>query len=725
MSPPLLPADASARVQAAAGAGPADYFSTDHATPGGGGTYPSNCDPSANPWASFAHASPAAVNVNPIETAAHTTEPASTSASGASAHLAPEHPLDSHAMFADTIRKRFSQPPTLNLPRGALAGKNVHRHTISTPSTILETSRYVPVGPSELAELLRGGNTIVLDIRPATAFAQQHIRGSINLCVPSTLLRRQEISLERLECDMLGPSERERLQAWRDPSTVAVVAVDTDTRSSTALGRSTLGGGGPCLVGLLAKFEAAGCKASLRWLRGGLVGFAGDECSTGLLDSAAQTRDIPHGGLVQPRRLPLQAFFLPGESGVLGSLGPSQVANPFINNIRQHLELGAGITDVVPLDVPDFGSAGTDMLPRFLRNMLARTPEERAQLLAEQFFELEKREQERLVGVMKQHSYYSMDVDRRARHPQPEVALSAHAAYPAGDTCQDTNFPLSITAALERGSDNRYNNLWTFEHSRVRLAQPLRDGDPGSTYINGSFVNPLRHLGGSRLYIATQGPLPSTLTSFWTMVWEQNVHVIVMLTRKFEAGRVQCDVYWDGGEHGDLSVKLVQVNYLDDAGRIVDRPHAVSARREIDVRRGNEDARRIVQLQYLAWPDHSVPATPHGLLNFIKTANQTQDSIPAPDRGPILVHCSAGIGRSGAYIVADAVLSLLLRARATLYGVPSSLPPLDMHFARSCWDDDLDIIYHAVSVLREQRMSMVQTTRQYVFTYSAVLHGLV
>lgn len=627
-------------------------------------------------------------------------------------------------MFADNIRKRFPQPPVLNLPRGALAGNRAHRHTASTPSTTVETSRYAPVGPRELAELLRGGRTIVLDIRPATAFAQQHIRGSINLCVPSTLLRRQEISLERLECDMLGASERERLQAWRDPSTAAVVAIDTDTRSSTALGRSTLGGGGPCLLGLLAKFEAAGCKVPLRWLRGGLVGFAGDESSAGLLDSAAQARDMPHGGLVQPRRLPLQAFFLPGESGVLGSLGPSQVANPFINNIRQHLELGAGITDVVPLDVPEFGSTGADVLPRFLRDMLARMPEDRAQLLAEQFFELEKREQERLVGVMKQHSYYSMDVDRRAKLPLPDVALSAHAAYPGGGTCQDSNFPLSITAALERGSDNRYNNLWTFEHSRVRLAQPLRDDDPGSTYINGSFVNPLRHLGGSRLYIATQGPLPSTLTPFWTMVWEQNVHVIVMLTRKFEAGRVQCDVYWDGGEHGDLSVKLVQVDYLDDAGRIVDRPHAMSVRRMINVRRGGEDARVVVQLQYLAWPDHSVPATPHGLLNFIKTANQAQDSIPVTSRGPILVHCSAGIGRSGAYIVADAVLSLLLRARATLCGVPSTLPPLDMHFARSCWDDELDIIYHAVSVLREQRMSMVQTTRQYVFTYSAVLHGL-
>ena len=497
------------------------------------------------------------------------------------------------------------------------------------------------------------------------------------------------------------------------------MAVDMDTRDCFAIGRSTSGGGGPCLVGLLAKFEAAGYKASLRWLHGGISAFGAEPGTEDLLVSTAQACD-QQDNVVQPRFLPRQAFAL---HGPLDVRSPRQFANPFFNNIRQNMELGAGITDIVPLEVPELSDVQRSRLPRFMRDMLARTPEERARTLAEHFFELEKHEQQRLQGVMNQHSYDSLDPSKREHEMQPRVELSARAAYPNG-THRNVNFPLSITAALERGSDHRYNNFWTFEHSRVCLEHPVRAGDPGSNYINGSFVNPLRHFGHDRLCIATQAPLPSTMLSFWTMIWEQRVNVIVMLARRFEAGRVQCDVYWEDAQHGDIAVHLAQVTYLDGAAAPVDRDHAVFIRRDIDVSRPDSGSRRIVQLQYLTWPDHSVPATPFEILKLIDIVKSMQENTPPSERGPAAVHCSAGIGRSGAFIAADAALSLLQRARATLQSEPNT-EPLDVALARRCWDDPVDTIYEAVSVLREQRMGMVQNTRQYVFSYNAVLHGLV
>lgn len=155
-------------------------------------------------------------------------------------------------------------------------------------------------------------------------------------------------------------------------------------------------------------------------------------------------------------------------------------------------------------------------LPKFLRDLVQLSDSESSELLARQFYEIERSEQQRLQSVM---DILSQDCTT--------------VTQPAGDSptndptvvCNDPSqpyFPFSISAGVERGTKNRYKNIWPYDFSRVRLGTP---GDDDSDYINASFVQPP---GTTRRYIATQGPLDTTYRDFWTLVWEQHVHVIVM-----------------------------------------------------------------------------------------------------------------------------------------------------------------------------------------------------
>ncbi|ESO06781.1 hypothetical protein HELRODRAFT_98742 [Helobdella robusta] len=233
-------------------------------------------------------------------------------------------------------------------------------------------------------------------------------------------------------------------------------------------------------------------------------------------------------------------------------------------------------------------------------------------------------------------------------------------------------------------SKNRYANVIAYDHSRVVL--PMLDGRVGSDYINANFIDGYRK---SNAYIATQGPLPETFGDFWRMVWDERVTIIVMMTKLEERGRVKCDQYWPN--RGTEVYACVHVTLVDVVELAI-----YTLRTFLITKSGHPDRVEVRQFQFTAWPDHGVPEHPTALLMFMRRVKSYQ----TPEAGPIVVHCSAGVGRTGAFIVVDAMLE---RAR---------------------FEKTIDVYGH-VTCMRAQRNYMVQTEDQYVFVHDAILEGVV
>ncbi|XP_047224373.1 receptor-type tyrosine-protein phosphatase F isoform X15 [Girardinichthys multiradiatus] len=229
---------------------------------------------------------------------------------------------------------------------------------------------------------------------------------------------------------------------------------------------------------------------------------------------------------------------------------------------------------------------------------------------------------------------------------------------------------------------NRYANVIAYDHSRVVLTSV--DAVPGSDYINGNYIDGYRK---QNAYIATQGPLPETLSDFWRMVWEQRSNTIVMMTRLEEKSRVKCDQYWPS--RGTETYGMIQVTMLDTVELAT-----YSVRTFALYKNGSSEKREVRQFQFMAWPDHGVPEYPTPILAFLRRVK----ACNPPDAGPMVVHCSAGVGRTGCFIVIDAMLERIKHEKT------------------------VDIYGH-VTCMRAQRNYMVQTEDQYIFIHEALLEA--
>ncbi|XP_061775719.1 receptor-type tyrosine-protein phosphatase S-like isoform X10 [Nerophis ophidion] len=230
---------------------------------------------------------------------------------------------------------------------------------------------------------------------------------------------------------------------------------------------------------------------------------------------------------------------------------------------------------------------------------------------------------------------------------------------------------------------NRYANVIAYDHTRVILA-PI-EGVLGSDYINANYVDGYRK---QNAYIATQGPLAETFGDFWRMVWEQRAASVVMMTRLEEKSRVKCDQYWPS--RGTDTYGTIQLTLLDTMELATFCVRTFSLHKS-----GSSERREVRQFQFTAWPDHGVPEYPTPFLNFlrrVKTCNP-------PDAGPIIAHCSAGVGRTGCFIVIDAMLERIRHERSA-------------------------DIYGHVTLMRSQRNYMVQTEDQYSFIHEALLEAV-
>uniref|UniRef100_A0A8C4S9P7 Receptor-type tyrosine-protein phosphatase S n=1 Tax=Erpetoichthys calabaricus TaxID=27687 RepID=A0A8C4S9P7_ERPCA len=230
---------------------------------------------------------------------------------------------------------------------------------------------------------------------------------------------------------------------------------------------------------------------------------------------------------------------------------------------------------------------------------------------------------------------------------------------------------------------NRYANVIAYDHSRVLLS--AIEGIPGSDYVNSNYIDGYRK---QNAYIATQGPLPETFGDFWRMIWEQRSANVVMMTKLEERSRVKCDQYWPS--RGTETYGLIQVTLLDtvELATYCVRTFAL-------YKNGSSEKREVRQFQFTAWPDHGVPEHPTPFLAFLRRVK----ACNPPDAGPMVVHCSAGVGRTGCFIVIDAMLERIKHEKT------------------------VDIYGH-VTLMRAQRNYMVQTEDQYIFIHDALLEAV-
>uniref|UniRef100_A0A4W5PQZ8 protein-tyrosine-phosphatase n=1 Tax=Hucho hucho TaxID=62062 RepID=A0A4W5PQZ8_9TELE len=230
---------------------------------------------------------------------------------------------------------------------------------------------------------------------------------------------------------------------------------------------------------------------------------------------------------------------------------------------------------------------------------------------------------------------------------------------------------------------NRYANVIAYDHTRVVLA-PI-EGILGSDYINANYIDGYRK---QNAYIATQGPLAETFGDFWRMVWEQRAASVVMMTRLEEKSRVKCDQYWP--TRGSETYGMTQVTLLDTMELATFCVRTFSLHKS-----GSSERREVRQFQFTAWPDHGVPEYPTPFLAFLRRVK----ACNPPDAGPVIAHCSAGVGRTGCFIVIDAMLERIRHERTA-------------------------DVYGHVTLMRSQRNYMVQTEDQYGFIHEALLEAV-
>ncbi|XP_017158847.1 tyrosine-protein phosphatase non-receptor type 18 isoform X2 [Poecilia reticulata] len=259
-----------------------------------------------------------------------------------------------------------------------------------------------------------------------------------------------------------------------------------------------------------------------------------------------------------------------------------------------------------------------------------------------------------------------------------------------------------VGSLKDNAKKNRYKDILPYDQTRVVLS--LQTSGSDSDYINASFV---QGASGDCRYIASQAPLSSTLTDFWRMIWQHKIKVIVMACREVEMGKRKCECYWaaphqsaafgpftvttvESRPNQDVVVRTLVVCY-QQVGAHLAGPRQDTFLAPLPL---PQDVHSLVQFQYLSWPDHDVPYETAGILDLLDRARSSQGA----ESSPVLVHCSAGCGRTGVVCALDYIHDLLVTKASSVMS-SSLLQKITEDFSV------LDLVLE----LRRQRPSAVQT----------------
>lgn len=451
-------------------------------------------------------------------------------------------------------------------------------------------------------------------------------------------------------------------------------------------------------------------------------------------------------GMPPPSSVPMTPFYSQSAFHTPLSMPMTPFGPPSSNSTRG----GVPMTHFYPF--PRSSGGGSDAyfpaFPPSETSQIPPIPEDAPVLIPPR---LETRTQQRSGGFLSPSILSTLPRSPQSAGPKAVSPLVMPSYTPLGSQREMFNLTLPRGPISQGPISSTGTSFPQFNMTVVPPTDKPRDPSPADDYVNASYVQPL---GTRKRYIATQGPLPATFVDFWTLVWEQNVHVIVMLTREIENAMVKCGTYWVDSSYGPLQLQLLNIsppvspstssNTSADIGffmsprerdkgskqpSMIVRTFALSHRSYPSV-----PPRRVTHLQYLDWPDMNVPDDPRGVLELVKCVERAvQESTPGPspsgshsnsgscsgslsassgspgrnfdfmaredffsspplgDRGtkrkhggkgwrhpeldlktgiaafalgcspPVLLHCSAGVGRTGGFIAVDAILDAIRR----------------------------------------------------------------
>ena len=579
------------------------------------------------------------------------------------------------------------------------------------------------VSPTAVADLLRANKDIlILDLRVYQQYVHSRIKGALNLCIPTTLLKRPSFTTRKLLETFSSESDKQKFQTWSVAEYILVYDASSAVTKEAAIP-----------FNVLKKFTAEGWKGTGLVVKGGLQAFAQVEPDHIERGAVNTTQDNLNGPLsiAPPSKIALPV------AGGCAMPSTKNAANPFFGNIRQNMDLLDGVGQIPVQKPANMSDSTKQSMPIWLKEA-SRTSDD-GKAISQKFLRIEESEQKRMQNALNSKVSYGT--------PGAEVSNRVQVA------------------GIEKGSKNRYNNIFPYEHSRVRL-QGCETSE--CDYIN---ANHVKADYSNRQYIATQAPIPGTFNDFWRVVWEQDVHVIVMLTAENEGGLLKSHPYWKAGEYGPVKIKVLAERTVSlDNGETPSptprTPGVSHARPSMGMRRSTtnsvpketkdskssaekpavvlrtlalthsnrpfEPMRQITQLHYSQWPDFGAPASPTALLSLMEQVNKYvrgsashPGSVNQPalkNERPIIVHCSAGCGRTGTFCTIDSVIDMMKRQRLDQHRDDDSM---DVDVASWVRRDDEDLVAKAVDDFRHQRLSMVQNLRQFVLCYESIMQWLV
>jgi len=615
--------------------------------------------------------------------------------------------------------------PRNSLPHNRIdPASHIFQRSETLPDSVSSTDGPTMISPHDFVELVKNHlpqDLLLIDLRGSQQHSKSRINDALNLCISTMLLKRPSFDVQKLLDTFSRPKEKEKFAEWGQTKFIVVY----DTASMQLKDAASP-------VNTLKKFTKEGYDGATLIIRGGFNMFikrfpeqVDDRSANEIHGTNAQKPSIE-----PPVTAPVAG----------GCIMPAtqSAANPFFGNIRQNMDLIGGVGQL-PVRIPsDLNQA---RLPTWLRQVASENDNGRT--IADRFLSIEKAEQQRM-----------------------QKALSNNVTY--GSPNQLSPEAVQI-AGIEKGTKNRYKDILPYDHSRVKM-QNVPFG--GCDYVNASHVNAQY---SNRHYIASQAPVPDTFADFWRVVWEQHARVIIMLTAESEGGQRKSHPYWLAGDYGPFKLKAIkeirQTLEKEQPNRSSTAPHNLDPRQRPGMKRRHtssptyanhtlnkvnsptinptvlncviptppldptthliivrtlvlsrsdrsfEPDRELTQLQYSSWPDFGAPAHPAHVLALVEYCRDvvgTYDyaeydinpDTPA-DRGkrPIVVHCSAGCGRTGTFCTVDSCIDILQ----------------NIGQGPQMWPEDKDLIANTVADLRSQRISMVQTLRQFVLCYEAVL----
>lgn len=651
--------------------------------------------------------------------------------------------------------------PRLKLPldKSISDGYSMPKHRAETLPASNDNESSVMVTAQHIVNLIDSNedSVLLLDLRVSTQYAQSHVHGALNLCIPTTLLKRPSFNVEKLAETFKEEAQRNKFESWRSSKYIVVYDNSSAQLKDAAICLNTI-----------KKFKTEGYEGTLYIIKGGYMEFAkrfssyvgaGREAHE---DSSATYGEDGEGPKVAP---------------VIGGCpmpSTDKPANPFFGNIRQNMDLIGGVGQM-PIQHPARATQSTEErgFPEWLKQ--ASAAKDQGKKVSKRFEQIERREKKRMEDALSGQVTFDSSPKQSKQDPRPV----------------DEGVQI---AGIEKGTKNRYNNIWPFEHSRVKL-----QGIPnhGCDYFNASHI---QAAWSNKRYISTQAPIPATFNDFWNIVWQQDVRVLVMLTAEKEGAQVKAHNYWNERQYGPLRLELLSEKRASlDPVRIYRSKHRPSGPRRSSTSASNvplatteskeekmdahgeqpyvtvrkltlshenfpfERMREITQLQYSHWPDFGAPAHPAHLLGLVEQTDavvRVTDKIHSgepmpPNHRPILVHCSAGCGRTGTFCTVDSVIDMLKRQRLSRLERDPTPMEIDQKTPsrrksstqqEDYWSnadnpavpesgggpegswisrEDQDLVEKTVEDFRHQRLSMVQSLRQYVLCYESVMEWIV